>query len=39
MHGNAIRVMVPLTASDEIVDEGLEIFEQALTAAVAEGVL
>jgi len=39
MHGNAIRVMVPLTASDEIVDEGLEIFEQALIAAVAEGVL
>jgi hypothetical protein len=37
MHGNAIRVMVPLTASEEIVDEGLAIFEEALAAAVAEG--
>ncbi len=39
MHGNAVRVMVPLTASDEIVDEGLAIFEEALKAAVEEGVL
>ncbi len=39
MHGNSVRVMVPLTASDEIVDEGLAIFEEALVAAVAEGVL
>jgi len=30
---------VPLTASEEIVDEGLAIFEEALAAAVAEGVL
>jgi len=37
LHGNAIRVMVPLTASDEIVDEGLAIFEESLAAAVAEG--
>jgi 4-aminobutyrate aminotransferase/(S)-3-amino-2-methylpropionate transaminase len=37
MQGNAIRVMVPLTASEEIVDEGLAIFEEALAAAVAEG--
>ncbi|UWR22703.1 4-aminobutyrate--2-oxoglutarate transaminase [Sulfitobacter sp. S190] len=36
MHGNAIRVMVPLTASDEILEEGLAIFEEALAAAVAE---
>ena len=36
MHGNAVRVMVPLTASEEIVDEGLAIFEAALVAAVAE---
>lgn len=35
LHGNAIRVMVPLTASDEIIEEGLEIFEAALAAAVA----
>jgi len=37
MHGNALRVMVPLTASDAIVDEGLAIFEAAVQAAVAEG--
>ena len=36
MHGNALRIMVPLTASDENVDEGLAIFEEALAAAVAE---
>ena len=36
MHGNAIRVMVPLTASDAIVEEGLQIFEAAVQAAVAE---
>ncbi|MDC0135898.1 4-aminobutyrate--2-oxoglutarate transaminase [Sulfitobacter sp.] len=36
MQGNAIRVMVPLTASEEIVDEGLAIFEASLAAAVAE---
>lgn len=37
MHGNAVRVMVPLTASEEIVDEGLTIFEESLAAAIAEG--
>ncbi|MFC6641704.1 MULTISPECIES: 4-aminobutyrate--2-oxoglutarate transaminase [Sulfitobacter] len=36
MHGNAVRVMVPLTASDAIVEEGLAIFEEAVAAAVAE---
>ncbi|RLJ59127.1 4-aminobutyrate aminotransferase/(S)-3-amino-2-methylpropionate transaminase [Litoreibacter meonggei] len=36
MHGNALRIMVPLTASDEIVDEGLAIFEASLAAAIAE---
>ena len=36
MHGNALRIMVPLTASDELIEEGIEIFEQALTAAIAE---
>ena len=30
--GNAIRVLVPLTASDEVVDEGLALLEQALIA-------
>lgn len=38
MHGNAVRVMVPLTASDAIVEEGLAIFEEAVVAAVAEEV-
>ncbi len=28
--------MVPLTASDAVIDEGLEIFEAALAAAVLE---
>lgn len=36
MHGNALRIMVPLTASDAIVDEGLAILEAAVQAAVAE---
>ena len=34
MHGNALRIMVPLTASDAIIDEGLAIFEEALKAAI-----
>ncbi|WP_370399715.1 4-aminobutyrate--2-oxoglutarate transaminase [Sulfitobacter sp. JB4-11] len=37
MHGNALRVMVPLTASDAIVEEGMAIFEAAVVEAVAEG--
>jgi 4-aminobutyrate aminotransferase/(S)-3-amino-2-methylpropionate transaminase len=36
LYGNALRVMVPLTASDAIVDEGLAIFEAAVVAAIAE---
>ena len=36
MHGNAIRVMVPLVASDALIAEGLAIFEEALAAAVAD---
>jgi len=36
MHGNALRIMVPLTASDAIIDEGLSIFEAALADAVSE---
>lgn len=30
MYGNAIRVMVPLTVEDEVLQEGLEIIKQAL---------
>lgn len=36
MHGNALRIMVPLTASDAIIDEGMSILEAAVQAAVAE---
>ncbi len=35
MHGNAVRIMVPLTASDAIIEEGLAIFEAALADAIA----
>ena len=31
-YGNVIRILVPLTASDAIVDEGLAIIDAALTA-------
>ena len=34
-YGNVIRILVPLTASHEIVDEGLDIMETALKAATA----
>jgi len=36
MHGNALRIMVPLTASDAIIEEGLALFEAALADAMAE---
>ncbi len=36
MHGNALRIMVPITASDAIIEEGLAIFEAALADAVVE---
>lgn len=36
MHGNAVRIMVPLTASDAIVEEGLAIFEAALVDAITD---
>jgi 4-aminobutyrate aminotransferase/(S)-3-amino-2-methylpropionate transaminase len=32
--GNVIRVLVPLTVEDAIVDEGLDVMEEALTAAI-----
>jgi 4-aminobutyrate aminotransferase/(S)-3-amino-2-methylpropionate transaminase len=31
-NANTIRILVPLTASDEIIDEGLDLLEQALAA-------
>ena len=34
-YGNVIRILVPLTASDAIVDEGLAIIDAALTAVQA----
>ncbi len=36
MHGNALRIMVPLTASNAIIDEGIAIFEAALADAMVE---
>jgi 4-aminobutyrate aminotransferase / (S)-3-amino-2-methylpropionate transaminase / 5-aminovalerate transaminase len=33
--GNVIRVLAPLTADDELIDEGLNALEAALAAAVA----
>jgi 4-aminobutyrate aminotransferase / (S)-3-amino-2-methylpropionate transaminase / 5-aminovalerate transaminase len=35
MHGNAVRIMVPLTASDAIIEEGLAIFQATLADAIA----
>jgi len=35
-YGNVIRFLVPLTASDELVKEGMDVFEAALTDAVAK---
>ncbi len=32
--GNVVRVLVPLTVSDEVLDEGLEVLEAALQAAL-----
>ena len=36
MLGNSLRIMVPLTALDAIFEEGLEIFEAARLAALAD---
>ena len=36
MYGNAVRIMVPLTASDAVIEEGIAIFEAALADAIAE---
>jgi len=32
VYGNAIRLLVPLTASDALIDEGLDVLEMALAA-------
>jgi 4-aminobutyrate aminotransferase/(S)-3-amino-2-methylpropionate transaminase len=32
-YGNVIRVLVPLTVEDEVLEEGLEVMEQAIAAA------
>jgi 4-aminobutyrate aminotransferase/(S)-3-amino-2-methylpropionate transaminase len=32
VYGNAVRLLVPLTASDELIDEGLDVLELALAA-------
>ncbi len=34
-YGNVIRILVPLTASDPLIDEGLDILHSALSSAVA----
>jgi 4-aminobutyrate aminotransferase/(S)-3-amino-2-methylpropionate transaminase len=36
MYGNVIRVLVPLTASDALVAEGMDIVEQSLATLTAE---
>lgn len=36
VYGNVLRVLVPLTASDDVVDEGLAILEKSLGEAVDE---
>jgi 4-aminobutyrate aminotransferase / (S)-3-amino-2-methylpropionate transaminase / 5-aminovalerate transaminase len=35
LYANVIRILVPLTASDAIIDEGLSIMAQAFDAAKA----
>lgn len=35
-YGNVIRFLVPLTASDALVEEGMDIFEASLTEAVGK---
>ena len=33
IHGNTIRILVPLTASDALLDDGMDRLEQALVTA------
>ncbi len=32
LHGNVLRILVPLTAGDPLIDEGMDILEQSLVA-------
>jgi 4-aminobutyrate aminotransferase/(S)-3-amino-2-methylpropionate transaminase len=34
-YGNTVRVLAPLTTPDDVLDEGLDVIEQALNAVVA----
>ena len=34
IYGNVLRILVPLTASDTIVDEGLDIIEKSIDQAL-----
>ena len=36
-YGNVIRILVPLTASDSIIDEGLEVLRVAIACTSAAG--
>jgi len=36
-YANIIRVLVPLTASDDVVDEGMRILQESFDAVVARG--
>ena len=38
MYRNSIRILVPITASDELVDEGLDIIEGCLETLAAPGI-
>jgi 4-aminobutyrate aminotransferase/(S)-3-amino-2-methylpropionate transaminase len=33
VYGNVIRILVPLTASDKVIDEGMNLLEQAMKTA------
>ena len=33
IHGNTIRILVPLTASDALLDDGMDRLERALVTA------
>jgi 4-aminobutyrate aminotransferase/(S)-3-amino-2-methylpropionate transaminase len=37
-YGNVIRILAPLTAPDEVIDEGLKVMEEALGAVVGGAV-
>jgi 4-aminobutyrate aminotransferase/(S)-3-amino-2-methylpropionate transaminase len=33
VYGNVIRILVPLTAADAVIDEGMDLLEQAMKVA------